>query len=243
MTSIHPPFVRVRADSTGVSYLRISDPQDGALYDRLSIESLPVEHVEVLSWVPGSLFTQWEHHSTRLHYGGMPIHWYARLENGGRRLVDVSLVFSVEDANGRADISSPNCDRANILPASDATRLEVTVTTGSGATGIGQVLVTHEIDRIEEEAGEELPETVEVSQSLNAGFIGLTANDRQVHGLDWPVTAIAPDGTISDRVIMWFDHVVGDLEQVGIWQLEISAANVTQVYEITATPLVTTGAR
>lgn len=236
VTRFHPPFVTVRADSTGTSYLRILEPHGNALYDRLGIESLPVEHVRVFSWVPGSLLTKWEHQSTRLYYGGMPIRWYARLENGGRRLVDQSLVFSAEDASGAPDISSTRWDQADILPASDATRLEVTVTTGSGATGIGQVQVTHEIDRFEWVEGEELPETIEVSQGLNAGIMGLTADDRQVHGLDWSVTAIAPNGTISEWVFIWFGQLVGSFDQVGVWQLEISAANVTEVFEITATP-------
>ena len=234
--AIDPPFVRVHADAIGSSYLRILDPDNGELYDRLNIHSLPVQQVEVLSAAPSFLVQNWQNQATRLYYSGKPTFWLVRLKNVDKRLVDESLVFSVGDANHTAVINSTHWDRVEILPASDATRLEVTVTTGSGATGIGEVDLTFEIDRIEDDVEQPVPNTLDASQVLFVSFSGLTDDDRVVYGLDWTASAFAPGGATTDRATMFGAAMAFYPDQVGTWQLEVSAANVTRVYEIIVTP-------
>ncbi|MFH2006424.1 MAG: hypothetical protein ABI333_07555 [bacterium] len=232
---IEPPFVTVRANSTGSSLLRILDRHNGELYDRLTIESLPVTAVEVAVARGWFLITAWEEHPTRLYYGGIPLRWLARLKSGDDRLVDESLTFTVPDTDTVQSITPARWDVADILPAGDATRLEVLVTTGSGETGSCAVSLAHEIDRIEELVGYEMPATQNASEMIGAKFVGLTADNREVAWLDWSVQAISPDGEMSDQAAMWSNVLFSMPDQVGVWTYQVSAANVTRVFEVTVT--------
>jgi len=184
--------VQLAASGGGSSMLRITDPADGSLFDRVSVDARPIASVSVSAF----------HQETFLPddpapalLTGAPVQLLARLrDSSGGRLVDEGLTLDVTGAT----VARATWDTVNITAGSPGT-LTFTLTAGDFPAMQGNIPVVDTIDQVipgYTSFDASNPPTAQAT--LIACVEGWNGN-LPVVGLSWTLTA---DG--ADQSGAWF---------------------------------------
>lgn len=237
VVSVNPPRVTLTGSSEGSTYLRIFEPNTGALYDRITVSARDVDSVELEPLVYESAFDDDALHPP-LYWGGDSMVWIGRIYGGSARLVDENLAFGGAGTVGAIATQSGVWDLATVIPTSADAVITVSAMTGSGVIGEGDAEMAYVVDTILENLDSPVPETHDASDQLSVCFAAYLG-ERRILGIPWEFTMTGPSGEEPDHLstVLFATNCVQLRASVeGVWQLDVTAGDITESYDIIMEP-------
>lgn len=238
VTSVDPPQVTITGISAGSAHLRIFEPLTGALYDRLTVSAAEVESIEVEPFVYETSYDDDDLYPP-LYWGDTSLTWIARLFSSSNiRLVDETMTFGGAGTSG-AQVTRPGTwDLAEVTPTGDTSVISVGAMSGSGVIGEGSAEIAYEVDFILVDADTPVPETHDASEPLSLCFAAYFG-ERRILGMSWEVTMTGPNGEepeFAGPSLFQTNCIMLLARTAGVWQLDVTAGQVTESYDITMVP-------
>lgn len=230
ITQVDAPSVTVRGGAAGSGFLRIIDPDDGALHDRIAIQVLPITSARITD-TSMALF-DWEGSETLdlALFAGSGVSLGLLLYGGeSTRLVDYSTTFTITgDAMEGGDVAL--WDQRSVTVGASGS-VSVSVKTGSGMPFDVTMPVVDKIDdivAIKNVFSKDLSQPLDVGSEQMVCFRGM-ADTRVVAGLSW---VFSGEGQIEAKTL---DAMCASIKPlaVGNASIVVEAGGMTKSFPVT----------